>query len=202
MRKVFLSIGSPSNEGQQVFIDSVKVMMETHGLKPLTADASFARPFANINLTMKKADGVIVIALERYFIPELVERRNGTIRPEKKIREVYLPTTWNQVEAAMAHAWQLPLLVMCESCLREDGLLDRGNDWYMHRIETDGSSRPYIEDQLRRFSTEVHKRRRPFWQVWRSLDAPGRIVLVAALLGITSLLGTWGLSTLKLLLEG
>jgi len=50
---------------------------------------------------------------------------------------VRLPTPWNQIEAAMAYAAGLPFLVIVEKGLREEGLLDRGYDWYVQTITPD-----------------------------------------------------------------
>ena len=190
MRKIFLSVGSASTEVQRDFVEAFKSVMIAHKLEPLTADAGSMRPFDNINTTMQKADGVIVIALERYFIPQMVERRGGTLKDEKVYTDVVLPTTWNQVETAFAHAWKLPLLVICEETLKEDGLLDRGNDWYVHRVKLDQTGRDYLRIQVARFSEEVHRRKRPLWHIWRTLDAVGKIGLVGTVLGIASVIAT------------
>ena len=46
-------------------------------------------------------------------------RRGG----EDLLSSIRLPTVWNQIEAAMAHMHEIPLLVIAERGLREEGLL-------------------------------------------------------------------------------
>lgn len=191
MKKIFLSVGSPSTKEQEAFIDNFRSLMLSAGLKPLTADSSSLRPFDNINSTMKKAEGVIVLALERYNVPSLVERPGADLlhRQEAVRQNVSMPTTWNQVEAAFAHAWKLPLLVFREEKVWEDALLDRGNDWYVHPIRIDGTSKDLISAQLSAFSDLVGKTRRPFWHVWRTANLFERFGVIAALLALGALLG-------------
>ncbi len=189
--KIFLSVGSPSTKAQEAFIDNFRSLMMKAGLMPLTADSSSLRPFDNINSTMKKADGVIVLALERYHVGSLVERRGADVsnRQEKIHADISMPTTWNQVEAAFAHAWKLPLLVFREDHIWEDALLDRGNDWYVHPIRIDGSSRDVIALQLSKFAEAIKRRRRPIRHIWRSAGLIERLGAISALLGIGALLG-------------
>ncbi|WP_299950425.1 hypothetical protein [Hyphomonas sp. BRH_c22] len=191
MSKIFLSVGSPSTKAQEAFIDNFRSLMMSAGLKPLTADSSSVRPFDNINSTMRKAEGVIVLALERYHVSELVERRGADLdhREESILKNVAMPTTWNQVEAAFAHAWKLPLLVFREQHVWEDALLDRGNDWYVHPIRTDGSSKDLLVDQLLKFAEKVRKTRRPIWHIWRSAGLLERLGAISALLAIGAVLG-------------
>ena len=54
---------------------------------------------------------------------------------EVALSDVKLPTPWNQIEAAMAYSRNLPLLVIVESGLKSEGLLERGNDWYVQSMK-------------------------------------------------------------------
>ena len=51
-----------------------------------------------------------------------------------------LPTPWNQIEAALSYARGLPLLVIVESGLKNEGLLENGYDWYVQTLDTDASA--------------------------------------------------------------
>ena len=56
---------------------------------------------------------------------------------EKPLSAVSLPTAWNQVEATMAYSRGLPLLVIVDERVRCDGLLEKGNDWYVQEVTID-----------------------------------------------------------------
>ena len=43
-------------------------------------------------------------------------------------------TPWNQIEASLAFALGIPIIVLMESGLREEGLLEQKYDWYVDRV--------------------------------------------------------------------
>jgi hypothetical protein len=54
---------------------------------------------------------------------------------ETKIQDRFWPTPWNQLEAGVAFALQLPLLIIRESGV-EGGVFDAGNtDRFVHQAE-------------------------------------------------------------------
>ena len=187
---VFLSVGSQSNEQQVSCVEAIKLILREEGLETVTADGGARRPFDSINEKMKKSDGVVVLALERYFAPKLIERRNATIRETGELNDVCMPTTWNQVETAFAHAWKLPLLVFCEDRLRRDALIDRGADWSIHPIIVERLDTEYVRKQVKDFAALVKKRRRPLWQVLRQLDAVGQVGLASSVAGLMAVTAT------------
>jgi len=106
----------------------------TIGRNTFSADA----PLRAVSNLMDRCGGTVVIALERYFFPEGVERR-GSVK-ETSLLAVGLPTAWNQIEAAMAYSRGLPLLVLVDKQVRCDGLLEKGNDWYVQELEIEPQS--------------------------------------------------------------
>jgi hypothetical protein len=84
---------------------------------------------------MDRCEGTVVIALERFFFAEGFERR-GSSR-ETPLAASSLPTAWNQIEAAIAYGRNLPLLVLVDEDLRCDGLLEKGNDWFVFELPVD-----------------------------------------------------------------
>lgn len=188
--RVFLSVGSQSHEDQARCVETIRSILREEGLETMTADGGARRPFDNINEKMKKADGVVVLALERYFAPKLIERRNGTLRPPQEFSDVCLPTTWNQVETAFAHAWKLPLLVFCESRLRRDALIDQGADWSIHPIIVEDLDAVYVRKQVKDLARIIRARRRPLWQVVRQLDSVGQVGLISSVVGLLAVVGS------------
>src|SRR5688572_4713109 len=73
---------------------------------------------------------MLVIALERIAIADAREWR-GTAS-ERPIAGVSIATPWLHIEATLAAAQGLPILVIREPSVREDGLLEAGHGWDVH----------------------------------------------------------------------
>lgn len=129
---VFVSVGTGLNPQQEAFVNAVEARLRTLGLTPCTIGRntfSTDAPLNAVNELMDRCVGAVVIAVERYFFEGGRERR-GSDR-EKPLAAAAFPTSWNQIEAAMAFGRELPLLVLVDDQLHCDGLLEKGNDWYV-----------------------------------------------------------------------
>ncbi len=84
---------------------------------------------------MNTCDGAVIIAFERTMIENGMDLR-GSDNP-LSLQNVRLTTPWNQIEAALAYAKRLPLLVICENGLRQEGLLEANYDWYVQEMNLD-----------------------------------------------------------------
>jgi hypothetical protein len=82
---------------------------------------------------LDKCAGTVVIALERSFFPTGLDKPGGP--NEIQLTDVRLPTPWNRIEAAMAYSRGHPLLVIVENGLKNEGLLERGYDWFVQFVE-------------------------------------------------------------------
>jgi hypothetical protein len=134
-RNVFVSVGATSNEEQEVFVRAVEDRLRSEGLIPHTVGRntfSSDAPLKKVIELLESCQGVVVIALERSFFPAGIDKRGGP--KEAQLSNVRLPTPWNHIEAAMAYSRRLPLLVVVESGLKSEGLLEHGYDWYVQRI--------------------------------------------------------------------
>jgi hypothetical protein len=101
---VFLSCGTPHTPAQEEFLSAVS---EGAGARP--ADR---RP-------------------DQIFGPPA--RRGREERPNspqrKEVRNESHPTVWNQMEAAMAYAQHVPILILLERGLRRQGMLSDRLEW-------------------------------------------------------------------------
>ena len=134
--KIFLSVGRTATTEQGCFVAAVEGLLKEYHLRPRTVgrtDFTNGKPLRKILNVMKNCSGTIVIAFERFHFDGGVELRGGT--EESTLRDVSLPTVWNQVEAAMAYALGHPLLAIAESHLRAEGLLEDGYDWFISHME-------------------------------------------------------------------
>lgn len=131
--KVFISVGSAGTRTQKEASEAIFQTLETAGLSPRQMDKnewSSEQPLRAIKRVIEECDGAVVIAFSRYqFISGTERKKDGT---EQTVKDVRQPTVWNQIEAAMAYMKNLPLLVIAEHGLLEDGLLEGRYDWKVY----------------------------------------------------------------------
>jgi hypothetical protein len=128
--KVFLSVGSASTKLQRDATESIFAVIEATGLSPRQMEKnewSSEAPLRGIRQVMQECHGAVIIAFTRYEFPAGAERsKDGS---SKELGPTRFPTVWNQIEAALAYGRDVPLLVICENGLRDDGLLESKYDW-------------------------------------------------------------------------
>jgi hypothetical protein len=90
-------------------------------------------PLKKVIELLDSCQGVVVIALERSFFPSGIDKRGGP--NETQLSNIRLPTPWNHIEAAMAYSRRLPVMVVVESGLKSEGLLEHGYDWYVQWLK-------------------------------------------------------------------
>jgi hypothetical protein len=135
-RNIFVSVGTSSNEAQEVFVRAVEDRLRSEGLIPHTVGRntfSSDAPLKKVIELLDSCQGAVVIALERSFFPSGIDKRGGP--NETQLSNISLPTPWNHIEAAMAYSRRLPLMVVVESGLKSEGLLEHGYDWYVQWLK-------------------------------------------------------------------
>ncbi|QDT78417.1 hypothetical protein Mal35_18660 [Gimesia maris] len=126
--KVFVSVGSPADVTQKKFREAIISAIETTGLTPRVMsnrDWDYKNPLRGLRRAMSDCSGAIVIAYARYEFPNGIEKRTPRSKP---LRETAFPTSWNQIEAAMAYEKGLPLLVVAQTGLRPDAMFENSGD--------------------------------------------------------------------------
>lgn len=84
---------------------------------------------------MTRCKGTVIVAFERMRAENAIEFYGTT--KERPIKQLTLPTIWNQIEASMAYIKGHPLLVIVEDSLQTEGLLEGRYDWYVQRVSLD-----------------------------------------------------------------
>ncbi|HEX9960035.1 MAG TPA: hypothetical protein VGB00_03835 [Pyrinomonadaceae bacterium] len=138
---IFLSVGSTYNDEQEEFVKTIEKYLESNGLSSKTLGRSVfssEQPLKAVEACMKKCAGTIILAFERTCIENGKEKRGSP--KEIALNNINLPTVWNQIEAAMSYSLGLPLLVLVEHGLKNEGLLEKGYDWYVKEISLDKST--------------------------------------------------------------
>jgi hypothetical protein len=132
---VFISVGGTATKEQEDFVCAVEGRLRVDGLIPHTIGRntfSSDAPLKAVMDLMRTCSGAVVIALERSYFPHGIDKPGGT--KASPLDEIRLATPWNQIEAALAYASKLPLLVIVEKGVRAEGLLEPGYDWYVQHI--------------------------------------------------------------------
>jgi len=122
---VFVSIGRHGGEAQHGFVDCIVQALRRSGLAPRLPSrgrSESGEPLERILMDMKRCYGVVVIAYPRWHFPvgqEIVETTMEVVLGTRK-----LPSVWLQVEAALAYALELPLLILVDEQIHAEGVLN------------------------------------------------------------------------------
>jgi hypothetical protein len=128
--KVFISVGSNGSQHQRDATETIFSVIAATGLSPRQMEKnewSSEQPLRAIRRVINECHGAVIVAFTRYEFLSGVERgkNDATI----SLGPTYFPTIWNQIEAALAYGRDIPLLIICETGLKEDGLLEGKYDW-------------------------------------------------------------------------
>lgn len=144
---VFLSYPNPYNDQQEQFIERIKTYLRQRGLEPRTVgvtDYHIDTPLTTIRRLMWESNGLLTIAFRRTHI------QSGTMRPktdkEKPINDEWLTTPWAHIEPAMAYQLGLPILILRQSGVIADGILERGiAGIYLPEFDLDTPTQDYLD---------------------------------------------------------
>ena len=129
--KVFISMGTPHDERHVRFRDELEdFLLNKCEVDPRIIDKNEfppGNPLPKIREVMSQCNGLIAVAYERNFIENGLSRR-GTLS-EKILSKQSFTTVWNHIEIAMAYSMNIPIYVICEDGLTEDGLIETKVDW-------------------------------------------------------------------------
>jgi hypothetical protein len=98
-------------------------------------------PIRHINDTMRTCDGVIIVAYERMRVEKGIDKPGGT--EQRAFENEKFTTPWNHIESAIAYSLGLPLYIIAQRGLTEEGLIEAKVDWYVQKID-------FTEESLRR----------------------------------------------------
>lgn len=204
--KIFISMGSTATKEQRAFVDAILSSLKTMELSPRIMNEnewSYEQPLRAIRKIMKECCGAVIIAFTRTKFPSGVEIKKGE---EKVLTNVSLPTPWNHIEASMAYAYKLPLLVIAENGLKSEGLIEHGYDWRVYWTDLDpnivttekyrgflNSWKKAVEAFAKQESETVNKQlspdKIPIGILLKSLSIPQLWKLLAAVIAALSTIG-------------
>lgn len=130
--KLFMSVGATYNDEQENFVREFENFIAQSGCQKLTVgrgNYTSDQPVAAARELMRAADGVVVIAFTRQIIEKSIEKPGSD--KEKNLENMRTTTIWNQLEAAMAFALDLPILMIIEYGLHQEAMI---KDRYEYRV--------------------------------------------------------------------
>jgi hypothetical protein len=138
---IFISAGRNSKPEHEKFISEIEQFLRNNGLNPRAVgrnEFTASQPLKYIKQVMNECSGTVVIAFERIHLEQGYEKRGSDA--EKPLSNVNISTVWNQIEASMAYVFGHPLLVIVETGVRSEGLLETGYDWYVQWVDMNAST--------------------------------------------------------------
>lgn len=122
--QVFVSVQRQRDPRQEAFLTGIQQLLRRHRLGWVIldrhADDTPPDPLPHIRDVIASCQGALVIAFERWRSNATVEYPGAPYAIAHGARR--LPTVWNQIEAAMAFQAGLPLLVLAQSGVHQQGM--------------------------------------------------------------------------------
>jgi hypothetical protein len=137
MDTVFLSLGNPYKPEYQDFAEALEKKCEELGIALKSVGynvGTHGRPLMKVIEILDQSKGAVIVAFKR------LEVASGSEKGKSLPAPVYVTTPWNHIEAAMAYDRGLPMLVLVETGLKLEGVLEKGNDWYVHEMDMQPAS--------------------------------------------------------------
>lgn len=148
---VFLSYPKPHQKNQASFVDGLSTYLKERGLEPRTLGVNqydMDAPLTAIRRLMLESNGLITVAFRRLWVEAGAWRKDASLDgvEEKPVRGVWLSSPYSQIEPAMAYQLGLPILLLREVGVVEDGVLERGAvGTYMPEFSVDQDPLQYLK---------------------------------------------------------
>ena len=155
MRKIFVSRPTRVLPEHNLGLSKLSEILRQYGLDPRTigvTDRATRTPLQEVIQLMNQCCGAVVLG-----VPQ-IEVRSGTVRGDEIERPFSLGTEWNHIEAALAYALELPVLVIHDVTVGR-GIFDRGAaNAFIYSVDFSSDFWPLAEDissVIRTWSTQL-----------------------------------------------
>ncbi|WP_263559744.1 hypothetical protein [Paenibacillus polymyxa] len=130
MISVFLSYPQPHMVAQQKFITVINNYLVDRGFSPRTlgvTDYDMDAPLTTIRRLMLESNGLITVAFRRAYIEKGQGKLNSDLGSKQyNISGQWLTSPYCHIEPAMAFQLGLPILILRETGVLADGILEKG----------------------------------------------------------------------------
>lgn len=122
MTNIFLSRPNWVSQEYQKELDSFIELLKSHQLNPRTigsTDYPSTSPMDGVIDLLNQCEGAVILGFPQILI------NSGKVKDKEIEREIVLGTEWNHIEAGLAYASGLPILVIHDVKVTR-GIFDRG----------------------------------------------------------------------------
>ena len=127
---VFVSYPKPYLQRQQDFLDFITQYLETRGIQALTlgvTEYDMKVPLVAVRRILSLSFGVIVVAFRRGEIRSGIANPKSNVgRASRDLSGTWTTSAYCHIEPAMAFQIGLPILILRESGVSEEGMLEKG----------------------------------------------------------------------------
>lgn len=133
---VFVSCPSdltPDQEKTALLINNflVKNRLSWRGLG--RSDFPYHQPLAEVVGMMKRCSGGIILGFSQFYADAGVYKKNTGV-PARAEKNIVMPTPWNNLEAGIMYAYDIPTLVFAEEGIK-GGIFDIGTpNVFVHKL--------------------------------------------------------------------
>lgn len=148
---VFLSYPKPCFNRQEEFVGRIRAYLDQRGFAPRTlgvTDYDMDAPLTAIRRLMLESNGLITVAFRRTYVETGTARLRTDVETLKEtaVNDTWLTTPWAHIEPAMAYQMGLPVLILREKGVLDDGILERGVvGLYMPEFDLDKPADAYFQ---------------------------------------------------------
>ena len=109
-------------------------------------------PLKEIFVIARHCSGGVILGFEQCFVESGVSKR-GIASKERKVKNLPLPTPWNQLEAGILFGLKIPLLIFKEDGI-SGGIFDIGvTDLYVHPMPPENPDQDKLDEIKQVFLT-------------------------------------------------
>lgn len=127
---IFLSHPQPYNLAQKQFIDHIVSYLSNRSIAARTlgvTDYDMSEPLMACRRLLYDCCGMLTVAFRRSNIQKGVFKPNSDIGYKaEKVNDIWLTSPWCHIESAMAYQIGLPILILRERGVRDEGVLQKG----------------------------------------------------------------------------
>jgi len=155
LNNIFVSKPNTINPAQHRFYNGLEEVIKTRGLEISSLGSkqySNKAPLLAVLELMNDCEGAVILGLKQLEVKQCIEKP-GTDNPNTDKKDFYLPTAWNHLEAGIAFALGLPLLIIREKGV-EGGIFDVGvTDKFIHQIDlsVENKLEQQIDHQIKKY---------------------------------------------------
>jgi hypothetical protein len=137
---------------QEDFIDIIIKYLKSRGISPRTlgvTDYDMDAPLTAIRRLMLESNGLITIAFRRAFIQNGIGKLGSDLGQEEyDISNKWITSPYCHIEPAMAFQIGLPILILRENGVIDEGILEKGvTGIYLPEFDLNQSQSDYFESQ-------------------------------------------------------